>query len=138
VELSGSVRTLKPETRHMVEHRFQRIVGSTAEAHGAIAEIEYRRAHPPTINTPEEAAIASSVVSLIVGDDKVLRTNLRGRRARTLPSCWRTVLAHICSSVSKRATMVGIALHNPAYHFNDNLLPIGVAFFARLTERVLG
>ncbi len=32
----------------------------------------------------------------------------------------------------------GVALHNPKYDFNDDLLPIGAGFFVSLTERVLG
>ena len=31
----------------------------------------------------------------------------------------------------------GCLLHNPHYEFNDDALPIGASFFARLAERVL-
>jgi hippurate hydrolase len=31
----------------------------------------------------------------------------------------------------------GCFLHNPRYDFNDDALPVGVSFFARLAERFL-
>jgi hippurate hydrolase len=31
----------------------------------------------------------------------------------------------------------GCLLHNPRYNFNDALLPVGAAFWARLAERYL-
>ena len=32
----------------------------------------------------------------------------------------------------------GRVLHNPRYDFNDELLPIGASYWARLAERLLG
>jgi amidohydrolase len=138
VELRGSVRTLKPETRDLVEHHFKRIVEHTAAAQGAVAEIDYRRAYPPTINTPVEAAIASSVASRMVGDDKILRNEPSWTAGEDFAFMLEKRPGAYLFFGQREADCGGVALHNPAYDFNDNLLQLGAGFFARLTEQVLG
>jgi hippurate hydrolase len=32
----------------------------------------------------------------------------------------------------------GCMLHNPRYDFNDHILPLGAAYWVRLSERILG
>jgi amidohydrolase len=138
VEIRGSVRTLKPETRDLVEHNFKRAVHSTAQAQGCVAEIEYRRAYPPTINTPDEAAIASSAASKIVGEKNILGNEPSWTAGEDFAFMLEKRPGAYLFFGQKEPERGGAALHNPEYDFNDNLLPLGAGFFARLTEQVLG
>ncbi|WP_320109621.1 amidohydrolase [Rhodopseudomonas sp. P2A-2r] len=88
VELRGSVRTLKPEVRDRVEMLFRRTVALTAEAQGGTAEIDYRRAYPATINTPEETARAAACAAGVPGVSHVLREEIPFWPARISRSCW--------------------------------------------------
>lgn len=138
VEMRGSVRTLRPETRDMMERLFRQAVNNTAEAQGASAEIEYRRAYPPTINTPEEAAIAASIASQIVGESNILGNEPSWTAGEDFAFMLEQRPGAYAFFGQKGSNNGGVALHNPGYDFNDDLLPLGAGFFARLTEEVLG
>lgn len=138
VELRGSVRTLKPSTRDLMERLFRQAINNTVEAQGASAEIEYRRAYPPTINTPNEAAIASSVAAQIVGDANILRHEPSWTAGEDFAFMLEKRPGAYAFFGQKGPDRGGVALHNPSYDFNDDLLPLGAGFFARLTEQVLG
>lgn len=138
VELRGSVRTLKPGIRDLVEGLFQRAVHNTAAAQGGTAEIVYRRAYPPTINSEHETASAARAASAIVGADNVRRDGN--------PSVAGDDIAFMLERVPGAFIFFGQAgpqrghlpVHTTSYDFNDDLLPIGVSYFAKLIEQELG
>jgi amidohydrolase len=53
VEMTGTIRTLKPNIREFVFKRMTEIVESVGKTHNATAEIEIIPAYPPVINDPE-------------------------------------------------------------------------------------
>src|SRR6202034_2431861 len=69
--LNGTVRTLKPATRDMVEKRIREVAAGVAEASGATARVEYRRGYPPTINHGAETDFAASIARKVAGDSHV-------------------------------------------------------------------
>jgi amidohydrolase len=138
VELRGSVRTLKPEVRDRVQELFLRTVTLTAQAQGGTAEIEYRRAYPATVNTPDEAARAAACAAAVPGVTDVIREGnpiLAGEDFAFLLERSRGAYLLFGQRESDRG---GVPVHNPGYDFNDNLLPIGASYLAGLVEQELG
>ena len=138
VELRGSVRTLKPEVRDRIETLFHRAVTLTAEAQGGSAEIDYRRAYPATINTPEETARAADCAAQVAGVTDVQRDGspmLAGEDFAFLLE--RSRGAYLMFG-QRTAEQGGVPVHNPGYDFNDDLLPIGASYLAGLVEQELG
>jgi hippurate hydrolase len=138
VELRGSVRTLKPEVRDRVEMLFRRTVALTAEAQGGTAEIDYRRAYPATINTPEETARAAACAAGVPGVSRVLREGnpvLAGEDFAFMLE--RSRGAYLIFG-QRGADKGSVPVHNPNYDFNDDLLPIGASYLAGLVEQELG
>jgi len=137
VELRGSVRTLKPEVRDQVEGHFKRAVRLTAEAQGGVAEIDYKRAYPATINTAHETDRAAMAAASIVGAERVQRTGeplLAGEDfAFMLEKAPGAYLLFGQADGPRGSTQV----HNPGYDFNDDLLPIGASYLATLAEQEL-
>jgi len=138
VELRGSVRTLKPDVRDRVEMLFHRAVHATAEAQGGTAEIGYRRAYPATINTATEVEHAAAAAAEIVGVASVEREGhplLAGED-------FAFMLEHVPGAYllfgQRGPVRGGTPVHNPAYDFNDDLLPIGASYLAAIAERELG
>ena len=72
VQLIGTVRTFRPETRDLAEKRIREIVAGISAAMGASAEIEYRRGYPSTINTEREAVFAAQVGERVFGKGNVV------------------------------------------------------------------
>jgi hippurate hydrolase len=137
VELRGSVRTLKPEVRDRMEELFHRAVTHTAAAQGGTAEINYRRAYPATINTPHEAARAARAAAAVVGEQNVIREGdplLAGEDFAFMLE--RAPGAYILFG-QRGAERGGTPLHNTAYDFNDDLLPIGASYLAGIVEQEL-
>ncbi len=122
--------------RDLIERRLAEIGSGVAAAHGATAALDYRRRYPPTVNHAAEAAFAADVAAEICGADNVSRDHPPTMGAEDF-SCM--LNARPCAMVwlGNGPSEGGCVLHNPRYDFNDDALPIGVSFFARLAERFL-
>ncbi|MFT4095608.1 MAG: M20 aminoacylase family protein [Rhodoblastus sp.] len=138
VELRGSVRTLKPHVRDLVEGLFKRAVEHSAAAQGGTAEISYRRAYPATVNAVHETDRASLCAGNTRGVTNVIRDGkplLAGEDFAFMLE--RTPGAYLFFGQNDGAKG-GVPVHNPGYDFNDDLLPIGASYLAGLVEQELG
>lgn len=137
VELRGSVRTLKPDIRDRVEELFRRAVVNTAAAQGGTAEINYRRAYPATVNTPEETGRAAAVAAGIVGADNVARGGAPILAGEDFAFMLERVPGAYLLFGQRDGDRGATPVHNDAYDFNDDLLPIGASCLASLVEHEL-
>ena len=139
VELRGSVRTLEPHVRDQVETLFRRAVEHCALASGGTAAISYRRAYPATINTPEETERAATVAAGLAGVTDVQLEGdplLAGEDFAFFLE--RTPGAYLLFGQGGADGRGLTPVHNPGYDFNDDLLPLGAGFLARMAEQELG
>lgn len=135
VVLGGTARSFKPETRQMIEQGLRRIVKSISEAYGAAAEVEWHAGYPSVVNTVNETKICWDVAEQVVGKGNVQKfTPTMGGEdfAYFLQKC---PGAYIALGQGRGDTSPG--LHNPHYDFNDDVLPIGAAYWVKLAETVL-
>jgi hippurate hydrolase len=138
VELRGSVRTLKPEIRDAIEPAFRRVVEGTVAANGATAEISYRRAYPPTINTAAEAGRAARAVATLLGDAAVLPDEPPITAGEDFAFMLEKCPGAYVMFGQRGGTRGGVPVHNTLYDFNDDLLPLGAGYLAQLVEQELG
>jgi amidohydrolase len=136
-ELKGTVRTLRPETRDMMERLIAQVAGSTAAAHEAAAEVVYSRLYPPTVNHEVETARAALADARVLGESRVIREAppIMGGEdfsfmLRERPGCF-------VMMGQKGPQKGGVPVHHPRYDFNDEMLPIGASYFATLVEQEL-
>ncbi|OYU90165.1 MAG: peptidase M20 [Bradyrhizobiaceae bacterium PARB1] len=137
VELRGSVRTLKPEVRDRVEELFKRSVTLIAQAQGGSAEIDYKRAYPPTINTAEEAARAAQAAEAVPGVTEVQREGNPVLAGEDFAFMLEKNRGAYLFFGQRGADKGGVPVHNPGYDFDDDLLPIGASYLAGLVEQEL-
>lgn len=71
VKLSGTVRTLEPEIRAVVEQRLREVAADTARTFGAEVEVEYIPGFPPVVNNPEMADLVLRVVRESLGEERI-------------------------------------------------------------------
>ena len=136
VVLGGTARCFKPETRQMLEQGIRRISKSVAEAYGATVEVEWRNGYPSVVNSPKETQLCRDVAAQVVGEKSVLKfTPMMGGEdfAYFLQS---SPGAYIAIGQRKEGSE-GIGLHNPHYDFNDEVIPIGAAYWVKLAETAL-
>lgn len=134
--LKGGIRSLSPATQDRMEREFRRTASGVCEANGARAEVRYERRYPPTINAPAETELAARAARDVVGTARV-HTDLPPSMGsedfafflQQRPGCY------IWLGAGDRPG--SCMLHNPRYDFNDQILPIGVAYWLRLVELAL-
>ena len=137
--LSGTVRAFSMDVMKLVEQRLGEIATHTAGAMGARATLDFRSIFHPTINDPAEAEYAAKICTDLVGAEAVHRnpplimaSEDFSFMLEKVPGCYINIGNGDASGES------GCEVHNPAYDFNDDALPLGASFFARLVEDRLG
>lgn len=72
VEMTGTIRTLKPSVREYVFKRVEEITRNVCKAHNAKAVVELIPAYPPLINNPEMAQFVLDIAKKVIGEDNVV------------------------------------------------------------------
>jgi hippurate hydrolase len=134
--LGGTVRALDEAARATTEKAFQRIVRGVAAARGVDVEIDYQRRYPVLINDAGAASRADEAVRDVLGDENI---------GRTFPPLLAAEdFAFMTQVVPGAYFLLGQGrgpdspmVHDPAYDFDDALLPVAASCLARLVERQL-
>jgi hippurate hydrolase len=120
-----------------VEALFFRAVHATAEAQGGSAEISYRHAYPPTINTAAEVDRAVLGAARVVGAENIRRNAKPLLAGEDFAFMLNKVPGAYLIFGQREGDTYNVPLHNTRYDFNDALLPKGAGFFAELVEQEL-
>lgn len=75
--LKGTVRTLTPEVRDLIEERIQAISEKVCQAHGATVEVNYTRGYPSLYNHPEQTNLIKDLFIEKFGEETVEETHPR-------------------------------------------------------------
>ncbi len=134
--IGGTVRAFRPEVEDAIEAAMERLCAGIAAAHGVQASLDYRRGYPPSVNDAAEAARCQAVLADLVGSDNV-RLDMKPSMGaedfaymlREKPGCYVWIGNGLAEG--------GCMLHNPRYDFNDDILPLGASYWARLVETLL-
>lgn len=133
VELRGTARSLDPAVQDLVEARMGAIVTSVAAAYGAEARLDYVRNYPATVNRGPETDFAARVAAEVVGPDRV--------DAAAPPVMGAEDFSFMLNARPGAFIFVGngdtAKLHHPKYDFNDELIPVGCSYWARLVETAM-
>jgi hippurate hydrolase len=142
--LELSVRSLDREVRDLLQSRITSLVTAQAQSLGVLAQIDYKRDYPVLVNTAAETELARQVGTELLGAERVTRQG----RPLTGSEDFAFMLEHCPGSyfmigngagegTGDSAAAHACMVHNPGYDFNDNILPVGAAFWALLTQRYL-
>ncbi|HLI12593.1 MAG TPA: M20 aminoacylase family protein [Alphaproteobacteria bacterium] len=136
VVLRGTARAFRPEVHDAIEPSIRRIAEGVCAGLGATVRLRYERRYPPTVNSAAEAERAAQAAATVVGADRVLRD--------PTPSMGSEDFAFMLQAkpgayvwIGNGPAKGGCGLHNPHYDFNDEILPIGASYWARLAETML-
>ena len=142
--LELSVCALDREVRDLLQARITALVTAQAESLGVQASIDYKRDYPVLVNTPTETELARQVGIELLGAGRVTRQG----RSLTGSEDFAFMLEHCPGSyfmigngtgegMGEGAAAHACMVHHPGYDFNDDILPVGAAFWALLTQRYL-
>jgi amidohydrolase len=129
--LKGTVRTLDPGVRDLVERRIGEVADSIARAYGGSAETIYKRMYPVTVNHARETEVAAEVARDLVGEDRV--------NARMPPMMGAEDFSFMLEARPGAFVFLGTGpgndCHHPAYTFNDGILGHGASYWVRMIEK---
>jgi amidohydrolase len=131
--LGGTARSFRPETRDLLERRISEIVQGTAQLHGATARLTYTRDYPVTRNHEQQTAFAAGVAAEIAGADRV---NVNADLVMGAED-FSFMLEARPGAFIFTGNGDSAGLHNPAYDFNDDVIPVGASYWVRLVETAL-
>ncbi|MBN9044076.1 MAG: amidohydrolase [Rhizobiales bacterium] len=131
--LSGTVRTLRKETRAYAETRIREAAAGIAAATGTEITVRYKNNYPVTFNHEAQTEFAARVAAKVAGDGKV--------KSDTPPMMAAEDFSYMLEARPGAYIFLGNGdtpgLHHPAYDFNDEAIPYGVSYFVGLTETAL-
>jgi amidohydrolase len=128
VKMRGTVRTMDRSVQDYVQRRVTEITQGTAAALGAVAEIDYRRGYPVTMNAPENTVYAADVAQAVSGQVDRNTAPLMGAEDFSFLLNERPG-AYIFLGNGDTAMV-----HHPAYDFDDSAIPYGSSWYAGMAE----
>lgn len=138
--LTGTFRTFKNETRKLVAQKIEDIAKGIGATLGCIVEPTISWGYDPTINSAVESAFCADIARALVGVENV-DANVEpcmggedfGAMLQEVPGCY----IWIGQGENDASSPHNKGLHNVGYDFNDEIIPLGMEYWARLTEAAL-
>ena len=134
--MKGTARTFSNDVMSLIETNINKLSKNIAEGMGAVAEVDFRKTFPPLINSEDEINFAGDVAAAIVGE-----TNINRNSNRVMGS---EDFAYMSNLIPGGYVTIGqgegkwnCEVHNPYYDFNDEVLPLGASYWAKLVETKL-
>ena len=131
-ELKGTVRTLRPAVKLLIEKRVREVVAGVAQMTGAKIDLEYVSRYPVTVNHASQTDFATQVAKEIAGDGNV---------HESLPMMGAEDFSYMLEARPGAFIFCGngdsAGLHHPAYNFNDEAIVYGTSYWIKLVENTL-
>ena len=135
--LVGTIRTLSDEVRELVRARVRELADGVAAAYRARAEVVIKEGYPVTVNDPDLTSFASQIVGSSWGQEAIqqlppiMASEDFSYYLKEVPG---TFFRLGCGNVERGITAT---VHNPKFDIDEDVLPFGVAVFARLIRSYL-
>lgn len=138
--LSGTYRAFRVETRALLKQRIEDITKTIVASFGCSYEGSFGDGYDPTINTQSESEFCADIARALVGAENV-NANVEpcmgaedfGAMLQEIPGCY----IWMGQSEPDKNSPHNKGLHNAGYDFNDEIIPLGVEYWARLTEAAM-
>ena len=132
-KLCGTMRSLNEDVRELMAKRMDEVTENVGKAFDCKAKFIYRPNYPVTVNHKDQVAFAAKVAAEISGADKV--------DVDTAPLMGAEDFSFMLQKKPGAYVFVGngdsAGLHHPAYDFNDEAIPVGVSYWAKLIEMAM-
>lgn len=128
--LNGTFRTLNANSRAFTGKRLKEVAHGIATAAGLEVEVIHHPTYPVTFNHADQTAKAAAIASAISGGDKV--------DAQMPPTLGGEDFSYMLERRPGAFIFTGNGdthgLHTPRYDFNDEAIPYGASYWAKLVE----
>lgn len=139
VVLRGTFRCFSDSAQKTIADKISQLTHALYQGFDVTAEIKLNPenpGYPITFNTEEETQMALNAAIAVVGKDRIDRQPMPSMGSEDFafmlqekPGCYLWL--------GNGSSENGCLLHNPHYDFNDEILPIGAAYWVKLVETAL-
>jgi amidohydrolase len=139
VLLRGTFRCFDNAVQTLITNKIRQQVNALCTAFDMSAEVKFNPenpGYPVTYNSDKETALALQAASAVVGENSIHTNPIPSMGSEDFafmlqekPGCY----IWIGNGSSENSCL----LHNPHYDFNDDILPIGAAYWVSLVEMAL-
>jgi len=136
-KVAGTVRAFSQNTMKTIEENLYRIANSIATSAGASIDFDFRTNFIPLINDETQTAFAEKCAAMLVGDKHVHqppRPSMAAEDFADMLAACPGAYIFIGNGMSEAGQG---QLHSASYNFNDEILPLGAAYYATLVEEKL-
>ena len=138
IRLTGTMRCFNRATQDIISARMEALARSTAEAHGCTAVTAFDWFAHALSNTPENTDVAIAAAAAVTGADNV--------DGNVTPTTGGEDFAYMLERKPGAFIFMGTradpdapvqGLHTPRFDFNDDAIPLGVAYWVSLVQQEL-
>ena len=131
--LKVCIRTMTDEDRELVLNKVRSITKAQAESFGVTSEIKEGIPGAVLVNSPEETQFAKNVAQKYFGENKVTYPATPYMGSEDFAFMLQHKKGNYCMIGNGDSMMV----HHPQYVFNQDILPLGAAYWVALAEEFL-
>ena len=135
-ELRVTIRARCPEVRQQLRERITAMAHAQAVVHRATAEVDYKWRYPPVMNDRAATDFAVGVAREFPGEQWLI-PDLQPLQASDDFAIMLNQVPGNYFIVGNGMGEGGCMVHNAAYDFNDNLLPVTASYWVKLAESYL-
>jgi hippurate hydrolase len=138
LEVTGTMRCFTPATQAILDKRMEELAHAMAAANGCTAEVTLRWGTTPLVNHPEHTDVAIGVANALVGADHVTPDHAPitgGEDFCYMLEAKPGAFIFIGNGVAETGRTHSV--HTPHYDFNDDIIPLGVAYWVTLVQHEL-
>ena len=120
----------------MLDRRIHQIVDGAGSMGDAVIRLDYRRGYPAAVNAVQETELSAAAALDVADEANVDRAPPPIMAAEDFAFMLQArpgAIIHVGIGGGEQ----GRQLHTPIFDFNDEALPIGASYWARLVERLL-
>ncbi len=133
--MRGTMRTMRNETRDLVEQAIQRIAAGVAQSFDVQIDVTLRRGNPVTVNAPAERDLAAKAVTAA---GLPLRRDIPPAMTGEDFAWYLQQRPGAFVWIGNGPAENGRELHNSGYDYNDAILPAAATYLASVAKRALG
>lgn len=132
-EITGTFRTLTPESRDLVREAITHKAKTIAEAHRTRAVVEFTgSSYVPLYNDPEECTFAQNAINSFMGEGVFMEAERPSMASEDFAFYLRKTPGAFLWLGTQPPGAVSPGLHSPYYDFNDDALIYGISVWLSL------
>ena len=135
--LEGSIRTTLSEVRTHLHKGLKRMARALGDLHNARVEVTIEEGYPPVVNSTRETQIAYRAARQVVGEPGLMAMDHPSMGSEDFSYYLEKMPGCYVRFGARKQEHEYIPLHSPDFDIDENVLPVGAAYFDRVVRNAI-